>query len=195
MVRDRLCFIIRILYWFYDLYAVSLKFRGSKKTRDGPRTTDHGPRTTDRASYRDAWTHLKMANLQPPPIWKFQTHPTVLCSLVKWKDFANGFIDSVRITQISGRVFSDFIRWGYPNNGFPYLWFCGSVECTIRKSGWCKMLASRCCLFKGFVPWWCLVGLWGSDCDRFGPPSTVGEIRRIFIQFSYILICPHFYLL
>ena len=33
-----------------------LKFRDSKKTRDG-RTTDR-PRT-DRPSYRDAWTHLK----------------------------------------------------------------------------------------------------------------------------------------
>ena len=59
-----ICLNLLELYWinlnslFPDvLLSLSVDFRDIWETRDR-RTTDHGPRT-DKASYRDAWTHLK----------------------------------------------------------------------------------------------------------------------------------------
>ena len=59
---------INLNSWFpYVLLSLSLHFRDIWETRDGP--TDrrtHG--RTDKASYRDAWTHLKMHFYEFPDV-------------------------------------------------------------------------------------------------------------------------------
>ena len=71
---DRLCFIIRILYWFYDFYAVFTQIPRFEK--NALRTTD-GP--TDRPSYRVTCAWLKIESNFPFQVMKWFEHTLRTC--------------------------------------------------------------------------------------------------------------------